>query len=174
MAWITTMPTRGTLVASIWDRRRSPAPVLRSRTSAIGTITRNQLFVYVAATASGGTLVTGNYNGSTAGFYPDHKLRSGQLHRHHHFPTISPAPARPVCIISTVGSLTTKTANGGHSFVASPSGFSTTAVPTLSINFANTAGVLNDLTTYIGSASGGDFALLLDSDLPLLLQQRRF
>lgn len=63
---------------------------------------------------------------------------------------------------STVGSLTVKNASSGHTYIASPSGFTTTAVPTLTINF--TGAQLSDLTTYIGSALGGDFALLLDSD----------
>jgi len=63
---------------------------------------------------------------------------------------------------SSVGSLSVKNASSGHTLIASPSGFTTTPVPTLTINF--TGAQLNDLTTYIGSALGGDFALLLDSD----------
>ncbi len=62
---------------------------------------------------------------------------------------------------SSVGS-STKNASSGRTLIASPSGFTTTPVPTLTINF--TGAQLNDLTTYIGSALGGDFALLLDSD----------
>jgi hypothetical protein len=63
---------------------------------------------------------------------------------------------------SSVGSLSVKNASSGHTYIASPSGFTTTSTPTLTINF--TGAQLADLTTFIGSAMGGDFALLLDSD----------
>ena len=78
--------------------------------------------------------------------------------------TIADALAEPVRrrYITAVSDLCRSKRPGGHTIIASPSGFTTTAVPPLTINF--TGAQLNDLTTYIGYALGGDFALLLDSD----------
>ena len=65
---------------------------------------------------------------------------------------------------SSVGS-STKNASSGRTKVGQTS-FSGTAYTSSVFDFATVGGsqVLTDLTTYIGSGAGGDFALLLDSD----------
>lgn len=132
----------------------------------------NQLFVYIGATS----VVTPGAGGASAcslgpcGSVGSDTTVSGIKNHTTYFSdnssgtaisdAFSGTAATPL-YDSNVGS-STKNASSGHTFIASPSGFTTTAVPTLTINF--TGAQLADLTTYIGSASGGDFALLLDSD----------
>src|SRR5205085_1761374 len=126
----------------------------------------NQLFVYIGATAGNGTggattILPGNNSGSTAGFTQTTTYFQDSVDGTTISDAFAGTGANPL-YDANVGSLTVKSTSSGHTFVASPSGFDTTPDPTMIVNFGSTA--LTDLKTYIGSAAGGDFALLLDSD----------